>query len=151
MRSGPEPTACGSAECFAQLKSRPVDDLRAKLIGATHSFWYVQDRTGAQSVVSGGPETVAGVQYLRIWVSGEPRNGVDNVAAPTSWNSGLSCENCAGVDRLLGAAREFPLNQVGYDWSGPNSNSAARHVGDAGGFRPPRPSGGVGWDAPAVP
>lgn len=33
-------------QCFAQLKFGPVNDWRAKMIGATHAFWYVQGSSG---------------------------------------------------------------------------------------------------------
>jgi RHS repeat-associated protein len=136
-------------KCFAQLKFRPVDDWRAKQIGATHSFWYVQGSSGTQYIISGGPWPENGSkQNLDVWKNSNINAKPDNVSATTSWQSGLSADNCKGVDALIKTATNWPENTIPYNWRGPNSNSAARSLGIAGGFNPPAPSGSVGWDTP---
>ena len=140
-------------KCFAQLKYRPVDDWHAKMIGATHSFWYVQGSSGQQYLVSGGPWPQTGPnQMLNVWPTpvspGGASSGPDSLGASNAWESGLSPDNCAGVDNLLNAANRWPQNTIPYDWSGPNSNSAAHNLGTAGGFNPTVPSGSVGWNTP---
>jgi len=139
-------------QCFAQLKYRPVDDWRVHWTGATHSFWYVQGSSGVQYIVSAGPSNTPG-NYLNIWPpSTDLHSGVDNVSAATDFDSGLSADNCAGVDKLLTAARGFGQYDNYYSafW-GPNSNSAANYLGSAGGFSPPAPLGGVGWYTGVMP
>nr|WP_281292436.1 RHS repeat-associated core domain-containing protein [Terriglobus albidus] len=140
-------------KCFAQLKYRPVDDWRAKMIGATHSFWYVQGSSGQQYLISGGPWPQTGAnQMLNEWVTpvtpGGTGAGPDNLGAPTAWDSGSSPNNCTGVDNLLNAANNWPQNTIPYSWHGPNSNSAAHSLGTAGGFNPTAPPGSVGWNTP---
>ena len=144
----PGPVSPPPPECFAQLKTRPVDDPTAQKFDATHSFWYVQDETGTQYVVSGGP-TGPGSGYLNVGISKNVTTGVDNVSAHTSWDSGLSSGICDKVDNLLGAARSFPNNSIQYQpIHGPNSNSVAKYLGRAGGFYPPPPAGSYGWNYP---
>lgn len=124
-----------------------MDDPKAKLVDATHSFWYVQGSDGQQKMISGGPST-DGQNHLDVWVHGTT-DGVDNVHAGTTWNSGLSPANCAGVDRMLSAAGSWNQTAITYSpVSGPNSNSAAHSLGITGGFSPPAPSGSFGWSAP---
>jgi RHS repeat-associated protein len=136
-------------KCFAQLKTRPVDDWRAKLVGATHSFWYVQGSSGTQYIISGGPWPINGHTDLDVWVNQNLHSGVDNVSSTTSWNSGLSSNNCSGVDNLINTANNWPQNTIPYNpQNGPNSNSAAHNLGTAGGFSPPAPPGSIGWNTP---
>ena len=135
-------------ECFAQLKDRPVDDWRARRIGATHSFWWVQDSTGSQFIVSAGPQEYAPStkKYLEAWIVPGSVNGQDNKGQTTRWDSGLSAINCAKVAHLLGAAAGFPRETVLYDpISGPNSNSAARYFGYSGVFDVSPGGGAIGW------
>jgi RHS repeat-associated protein len=140
-------------DCFAQLKYRQVDDETAEQFGGTHSFWYVQDSSGAQFIISAGP--IKNVGRLGMWVRGgnvaDPQY-VDNVSATVWWDSGLSPDNCAGVDAMVAAARKFPQGIVPYvPPTGPNSNSASRELGGIGGFIPPMPPGGAGWHTPIRP
>ena len=51
----PPPPTKKDPECFAQLKGRPVDDPAAAKVSALHTFWYVQNASGQQYIVSGGP------------------------------------------------------------------------------------------------
>ncbi|HEV2247638.1 MAG TPA: RHS repeat-associated core domain-containing protein, partial [Terriglobia bacterium] len=136
------------AQCFAQLKYRPVNDWRAKIAGATHAFWYVQGSDGKQYILSSGPTGASGNGSLNVWRNSNVNNGADNTSATTWWNSGISSVNCAGVDKMIQAATRWPENQIPYSWSGPNSNSAAHDLGTIGGFNPPAPPGSVGWGAP---
>ena len=149
-------------ECFAQLKTRSVDDKRAKFFGATHSFWYVQDSTGSQYTISAGPVDDANKQqYLNVWVT-EGTDGqlpLDKHTAKTTFDSGVSPDNCAGVDKLVQAAWDWPNFPNGFDdqipyqpqgQKAPNSNSAANYLGQVGGFSPSKPSGAYGWGK-AVP
>jgi RHS repeat-associated protein len=136
----------GQPQCFAQLKSRGVQDARAQLVSATHSFWYVQDSLGNQSVVSGGPSNGS----LDVWTNDDISGQTDNTSATTSWNSGVSSDNCNGADDLLTAADTWPQNTIPYSPLGPNSNSVANYMGQAGGFNPSAPSGSVGWNTPIL-
>jgi RHS repeat-associated protein len=130
----------GSAQCFAQLKCRPT----APDSTMDHTAWWVQARSGLQYMVTSGYEDGQDPRYLKMWVSEKPTD----MEAGVCWSSGLSSGNCGGVDRLLNAARAFPQNSVLYYWKGPNSNTAARLVGEAGGFFPPMPNRARGWDYP---
>jgi len=133
-------------KCFAQLKYRIVDDPRAKAIGATHSFWYVQGSSGQQYIISGGPWPPNGSnQSLDVWENENINSGVDNVSATTWWDSGLSGDNCDGVDDMIDEAMGWPDNTIPYSWSGPNSNSVAHELGSTGGFNPPSPPVSFGW------
>lgn len=138
-------------KCFAQLKYRPVDDWRAKLFGRTHAFWYVQGSAGIQYILSSGPLPPNGPnQTLNVWPPNtDIHSGVDNVSAPVGWDSGLSPENCKGVDAMIAAAQGWPKNTIPYDpLEGPNSDTAAHSLGTSGGFNPPAPPGTTGWNTP---
>lgn len=130
------------SQCFAQLKYRPVDHPIANLANANHAFWWVQDRTGAQSIISAGPAK----GFLRVWVVGGDTNGQDNKSQTTHFATILAAEVCDSVDLMLAAARTFPKASIHYRPTGPNSNSAARFIGEAGGFAPSAPPGAYGWD-----
>ena len=135
----------GPPQCFAQLKTRAVQDPRAQLIGATHSFWYVQDSLGNQAIISGGPQS----GFLDVFTNwNNPQAGVDNGSASTTWNSGVSANSCGGTDALVTAAQDWPQDTIPYSWSGPNSNSVANYLGTVGGFNPPAPPVSVGWNTP---
>ena len=137
-------------ECFAQLKNRDVDDPKAELFNAQHSFWWIQDSTGANYIISAGPQPVPGSttqQYLDVWPIPGQSNGKDNISAHTQWSSGLSIFNCDLVDRMLAAARAFPKDRIYYDAAfGPNSNSAAHYLANAAGFNPTVPFNFYGWN-----
>jgi RHS repeat-associated protein len=140
----------GQPQCGAQLKTRKVNDPTAQLLSAgsaTHSFWYVQDSLGNQNIVSGGPSN----GFLDVWTNSNINGGVDNVSAGTTWNSGLSANNCSGVAALEFAADTWPQNTISYNPLGPNSNGVANFLGTAGDFSPLTPPGAFGWDAPLLP
>ena len=141
----------GQPQCFAQLKTRGVNDTTAQLFGGTHSFWYVQDTLGNQYTVSGGPDALNNAS-LDVWINPNVNSGVDNVSATTSWNSGLSADNCNGSDNLMTAAGIWPQGTIPYSpYPGPNSNTVANYLGTQGGFSPPKPFGAYGWNAPLPP
>ena len=140
-------------ECFAQLKYRPVstDGLKpeqaaaVRLSGATHSFWWVQDRTGQRSIITAGPSEDG---KLRTWiVRGDTNGGEDHSGQTTAFDSGLSAENCDKVDQMMNAANFLDALNISYNYLGPNSNSAARRIGNRGGFYPSRPPRAIGWNA----
>jgi alpha-tubulin suppressor-like RCC1 family protein len=137
MQNAPQQFAC-----FAQLKYRPI----APAEEMTHAMWYVQNRKGVQYVITAGPAELNAVNYLNVFPITPPSQSGDNgLIHPVWWNSGLSFENCAGVDELLNGATSWSQNTIVYDWQGPNSNSAARHLGALGGFLPSAPPGSIGW------
>jgi RHS repeat-associated protein len=137
--------------CFAQLKYRTVDNMFARWVGATHSFWYVQGSDGKQHVLSGGP-SVTKPQLLKAWPSEDVRSRVDNVTASTWFDSGCAPGHCAGVDRMVEATGSFNQQFAGtlYDpRHGPNSNTVARYLGNIGNFEPSGPPGSeYGWGTP---
>ncbi len=147
-----------SPDCFAQLKYRDVEwapDLVKRfgitdILPADHSFWWVQNRKGQRFIISGGPDKIDGVEYLRIWTKSGDANGMDNSGQRLAWSSTLrpSRSDCDSVDRMLAAADSFPKGRIKYDpFNGPNSNSAARYIGGSGGFSPNRPSAlAFGWE-----
>ena len=61
--------------------------------------------------------------------------------------SRTSSKNCTSIIDMKWFAEAWPYNGVVYHAFGPNSNTAARLVGLAGGFRAPRPPGSIGWNA----
>ncbi|GEM_PF-4873455 len=65
--------------CFAQLKSRPVNDPTASKVNAVHRFWWVQGTNG-RAIVSAGPQSYQGGSnpYLEAWVVPGNSNGADN-------------------------------------------------------------------------
>ncbi len=137
------------AQCFAQLKYRPVDDWRAKLFGRTHAFWYVQGSDGQQYILSAGPNNPNPPQYLNVYANSNINGNPDNVSAATYWDSGLSPVNCAGVDKMIATAQGWQQNTTPYSpVGGPNSDTAAHTLGTAGGFNPPAPPGTMGWNTP---
>jgi RHS repeat-associated protein len=136
-------------KCFAQLKYRAVDNRWAEKIHATHSFWYVQDSEGEQFTVSGGPwpQNCGEPQCkLHEWVTTYPNSSPDALShAGTWWSDGPSASICPQVDALLDAARNFPNDVFTYHFYGPNSNTSAHYVGNAGGFHPSAPPVAIGW------
>jgi RHS repeat-associated protein len=149
----PPPPPSSEPECFAQLKYRPVNNLGANVFGATHAFWWVQDRTGAHYIISAGPKGYqdSDSTYLEAWVVSGDYNGQDNKDKTVAWSSGLSSAFCNSIDLMLAAARGFPRRSLYYEpVVGPNSNSAARYFGVRGGFTPTAPPGSYGWDYPIL-
>lgn len=136
-------------ECFAQLKYRAVNDPWAQKIHATHAFWYVQDSSGQQWTVSGGPWPQGCKEpncKLDEWATPYPNSSADATSgAGTWWSIGPSSSICPQVEDLLDAAWGFPNDTITYHWYGPNSNTSAHYVGNAGGFHPPPPPVAIGW------
>jgi len=140
----PEPPKPLEFPCFAQLKYRDVDDPIAELAGATHAFWWVQTRTGAHYIISGGyqeyEEQGTKVRYLKAWAEPGDSNGKDDSGDAVAWNSGLSRALCDAIDQMIAAAKSYPSHTTPYNAPrGPNSNSMARYVGEAGGLSPTPP------------
>jgi hypothetical protein len=130
-------------------------------VNAVHTFWWVQDSTGTQDIISGGPTdpNASGTRYLNVSVTAGSNNDTDSSAAHTDWTSGLSWMNCDQVDAMVGAARDWhnthngtvvysPIGALGI--GGPNSNSAAHYFGVISGFNPNPPTTAYGWWSPIV-
>ena len=153
MSAGPPPQEEKlDPDCFAQLKYRPISTaglspMQAAAVqfsGATHAFWWVQDRSGHRSIITAGPSEDG---KLRTWiVRGNTNGDQDHSGQTTAFDSGLSPENCDKVDQMMNTANFLDMLSVGYYYRGPNSNSAARIIGNRGGFNPLRPPGAIGWD-----
>jgi hypothetical protein len=140
---------------------RQVNDQRATFMGSTHSYWDIDvydPNTGANTneVISGGPNTVVGKtgkakKYLNITIhapfDGPTYTGLDTVGNGTEWyTGGLSSTDCAGVESMSNYANSWPQNSIIYNSvSGPNSNTVAYLLGQAGGFSPTAPPGAYGW------
>jgi RHS repeat-associated protein len=141
--------------CFAQLKYRAVDNRLAGKIQATHAFWYVQDSSGQQYTVSGGPwpkDCKEPNCKLDEWATPYPNSSTDATSgAGTWWSIGPSSSICPQVEDLLNAAFGFPNDTITYHWYGPNSNTSAHYVGNAGGFHPPPPPVALGWWNTPIP
>jgi hypothetical protein len=158
----PKPAPKAAPECFAQLKDRPVNHPVAARFKAVHTFWWVQDSTGTQYILSGGPSDPdpSGIRYLNVSVTLGTDNGTgDSSAAHTHWSSGLSYFNCERVDAMVAAALNWQdkrnntivYNPIGvFGLGGLNSNSVARYLGAAGGFNPKPPKTAYGWWSPIV-
>ncbi len=143
-------------ECFAQLKYRDVEwapDTVKQLgiqdiLPINHAFWWVQDRTGTHHIISAGPANSNATGHLQAFVVVGDANKQDHAGQLTHWTSGLSASDCNPVERMLTASRGFPQHKFIYDAaSGPNSNTAARYFGRAGGFNPSQPPLAWGWGA----
>jgi RHS repeat-associated protein len=129
-------------DCFAQLKDRPVDVPIARLANAYHSFWWIQDSTGLQEIISAGPQN----GYLNTFLVPGQSNGPDNAGDSTVWSSGDSSAVCSQVNALEAAAKGFPNNTITYSpFPGPNSNSVAHYLAQAGGFAFSVPGNLYGW------
>jgi len=132
---------CGNPPCFVQLKYRPVDPSNPKN-KMTHSQWYVQNSSGQQFIITGGPSG----GFLNVWsVPVSPNPQPDN--STVGWTAPPSAGLCQAVDNMLKAANAWPNDTLPYNWQGPNSNTIARSVGQAGGFNPPPPPGSTGWNS----
>jgi len=144
----PEPPPPPSdPQCFCELKYRPVDDWRARLAKATHSFWDITIDDGSEWIVSGGPSDIVNasgflnVSDVPISQAGENANG------KVWWSTGTTVDGCFDSEILQTIGDAFPKNTIVYNaWKGPNSNSAAHYIGDIVGLNPPRPPGAVGWN-----
>jgi len=147
--------------CEADLFTHPVDDWRAHLLHAVHSYWEVQEIFAGgfdlDEMISSGNFNNTGT--LGVWVH-LPSEGPDTVAAGKwrwgtgpSLDNGFSPANCAGTSIMLQTALywqslnglgDVPYNPTKY----PNSNSFASFIGAVGGFYPPQPWGAYGWNYP---
>jgi RHS repeat-associated protein len=140
-------------KCDAQLKYRPV-----QILGRTHAFWWIQDMYAQRFVIDGGPSNGDSPPFgdLIDWITPgdvSRRYPADNAAlAPTWFDSGLSSSVCGQVTGLEVAAEDWPPTTSGIPYhpvKGPNSNSFARYVGEAGGgFHPTAPPGSQAWSHP---
>ena len=147
--SGP---SSSSPDCFAQLKFRPVDDPIAKLVDAVHSFWWVEyaiNGIETTDIITAGPNPGTGpVRYLEEFVVPGNAAGANTSLDSTEWKTPDSSTVCYAVSRMLEKARTFPPHSIPYDpVFGPNSNSAARLIGEAGGFNM---NLGINWSGIAV-
>jgi len=82
----PPPPPPPLSQCFCQLKYRPVNDIPKKL-HATHSFWYIQDISQQQRIISGFPSKPNGKGFLNDFINPNIYTGVDNVSATTWFNT----------------------------------------------------------------
>jgi hypothetical protein len=115
----------------------------------THAYWYVQDSSGKQFILTGGPDGI----YLNEWRVPVPVNPQPDNISLVWWTAGPSRDICDAVDKMINAVADWPHNTIPYDWQGANSNTGARSIGQAGGFYPPPPPGSIGWNTglPEVP
>jgi RHS repeat-associated protein len=127
--------------CFAQLKYRSSYEF------FSHAFWWVQDSNGTNWVIDGGPSLPHGHGYLNSWVNlGDSGHyETDNSDDATAFDSGTSDAVCDAVDKMILAAENWQNNTTPYSSTGPNSNTFAHDIGNAGGFNPPAPPRTIGW------
>jgi RHS repeat-associated protein len=127
--------------CFAQLKYRSSYEF------FSHAFWWVQDSNGTNWVIDGGPSLPHGHGYLNSWVNlGDSGHyETDNSDDATAFDSGTSDVVCDAVDKMILAAENWQNNTTPYSSTGPNSNTFAHDIGNAGGFNPPAPPRTIGW------
>lgn len=146
----PPPPPPPLPECFCQLKYRSLNSPSRFINYDTHSFWYIQDQTGFQWILSSGPSNPNGTGFLNSSASQNVfSGGADNVFAATWYDSGLSSDNCSGAEGMLDFTLSWPNNTYVYSpIFGPNSNSFAHYLGEIGGFDPPEPPGAWGWFFP---
>jgi len=137
--SDPLGSVSSPPQCFAQLKYRPTDYRDSKYM---HAFWYVQGSDGKQLFLQAGPERGA----LNAWpVPIEKQR--DDWKASVWFDSGLSANVCERVDHMIYQTSKWPQGQIQYDpRNGPNSNSAARYLGQDKFSFPHPPSNWLGWD-----
>jgi RHS repeat-associated protein len=142
----PLPVVTPMPKCFCQMKYRPVDDKLVKLVHGTHSFWYVQDFSGIQWILSSGPSNPNGSGFLNAFHNNDVFTGVDNVYATTWFDSGLSTPNCYSAEMMIGMDLGWLNNTVTYHaTTGPNSNSFAHLLANGGSFKVSAPPGSYGW------
>ena len=151
------PEKPAAPRCEAQMRSRPGDLTSVKGKGASHAWWWVTDSSGQDHTLS---------FTMKIdWNTGEAvlnayeANGPQSSSNPNDnqqhgdvvFDTGRTDSVCAGVSKMIEAAKDFPKNSVPYGVvSGTaTSNSGARYLGDVGGFHPREPSQpgltAVGW------
>jgi RHS repeat-associated protein len=136
-----DPLGLCDPQCFAQLKYRPTSPGSPM----NHAFWYLQGIDGKQHSITAGPSG-PNDQYLDVWVLDDVKNNAyDNVSQPVWYNSGLSSDVCAQIDRMIQMAQTWPKDKVPYNWQGPNSNTFAHDLGTFGGFSPTAPPKTTGW------
>jgi hypothetical protein len=134
--------------CFAQLKYRSVNI--AGFAPGNHSFWWIRDSGGKQFIIDGGPQNAGctiNCGYLIDWITQGTVGHYpeDNIQAGTWFDSGTSSSVCPQVDNLEAAARNWPQTGATYFPTGPNSNTFAHDMANAGGFTPTQPPSAVGW------
>jgi hypothetical protein len=119
---------------------------------ATHSFWFVQEASGQEWILSSGPSDPNGSGFLNSF----PKSGYhiyeppDTPGAGYLWfGSGLSTPNCFSAAAMVGTALGWPNNRIEYNFLiGPNSNSFAHFLAIQGGFSVSAPFGSFGWFYP---
>jgi hypothetical protein len=104
------------------------------LVDAQHSFWYVDGSNGQQEIISGGPSLPTGGGYLDVFTGPGTVLGPNTAADATVWSTGDSSSVCSEVNALEAAASAFPNGTITYNYSGPNSNSLAHYLAQAGGL-----------------
>lgn len=109
------------------------------------------DASGARYIIDARSSKPLGFGFLNDFVTpgnvGSPM-GTDNPNAGTWFDSGSSDAVCDAVNAMIGAAADWPDGTIPYSWSGPNSNTFANFIGQAGGFNVSQPPGGIGWNTP---
>jgi hypothetical protein len=145
--------------CFAQLKYRDVDAglFGIDLVPFNHSFWWVQDSTGAQWIIGAGPNDVKNaegeiVEMLHLWITAVAKAGVDNPGAKLAYTTALAESVCAAVDKMIAAAKAFTQDVIKYKpaW-GPNCDSVANWPGQQAGIIIGPPPRAPGWDTSCGP
>jgi len=139
------------AQCFAQLKYRPVTIAGIPL--GNHSFWWIQptqNTSATQWVTDAGPSGICPLNcgYLVDWVvKGSTGNyPEDNPGASLAWNSGVSAAVCPAVMNLYNYAVNWPQTTYQYALgAAPNSNTFAHWAGNAAPFSPTPPPNAPGW------
>jgi hypothetical protein len=144
------PTDAAFGQCLAQLMYRSVP-----LTTQNHAFWWVQDSFGTHYIVDGGPTVSCSLLtlncgYLDGWVSiGDagtyPGYPADNFSDSTWYSSQASVSVCSQVEKLLNYAYAWPQTSLNYNPFGPNSNTFAWDLSDAGNFPATAPPRTVGW------
>jgi len=129
-----------SGMCWAKLTYRDavVEGLPS---GITHSSWCVQDGSLLPPTrISAGPQPPCPgpgcASFLNVWEI--PWGGCDGA----TWATFYGCDK---VDLLKQAARAWPNNTMQYVPWGPNSNTAARMLGEQAGLFTSMPPGAIGW------
>jgi hypothetical protein len=141
--------ASGHWTCFAQLKYRAVTPALGISIG-NHSFWWIQNSSGKQYIIDGGPQNAGcyiNCGYLVDWVTPGTVGHYpeDQIGAGTWFDSGTSTAVCTQVDALETAARNWPQTQTIYFVPGPNSNTFAHAMATSGNFAATQPPSATGW------
>ena len=147
----PPPPPPPAPECFCQMKHRSVRDYRARLIHAQHNLWYVQDASGTQYFLEGGPSNrVTSSGFLEAYQIPYP-GGPGDVSSTPSFTAGPSAAACYSASLMEAATDLFPPRANIYNpVTGPNSNSLAHYLAHVGGFNPQPPLTSPGWKAPLV-